>query len=89
MNYEINHADKSITYNGTKHVMPRKEFMMFCYIKDKEGKIVSRQELLENIWEGVIVDERTIDVHLRRIRMRFPDVPIVTRRCFGYIWNNN
>jgi len=87
MDYIINDQDKSIEYNGVKVFPPRKEFMLFKYLQDNPNRIISRDELLKNIWdEGIIVESRTIDVHLRRIRKRLPDAPIVTRRCYGYMY---
>lgn len=86
MSYEVDHKNKTVVHDGEKHIMPKKEFDMLCYIKDNKDRIISREELLERLWPDVIVDRRTVDVHLLRIRKRFPDVPIITRRCFGYIW---
>lgn len=87
MDYIINNEDKSIEHNGAKVLLPRKEFMMFKYLKSNPNRIISRDELLENIWEkGVVVVSRTIDVHMRRIRKRLPGAPIVTRRCYGYMY---
>lgn len=87
MLYTINQDDKSIKHKDVKHFLPRKEFMIFTYLHDNPNKIISRASILDKIWEdGVVVDSRTIDVHVRRIRKRFPDAPIITRRCFGYMW---
>ena len=87
MDYIINDQDKSIEYNGVKVFPPRKEFMMFCYLLNNPNRIISRDELLKNIWdEGIIVESRTIDVHMRRIREKLPHAPIITRRCYGYMY---
>lgn len=87
MDYIINHQDKSIEYNGVKVFPRRKEFLLFNYFLNNPNRIISRDELLKNVWdEGIIVESRTIDVHMRKIRERLPNVPIITRRCYGYMY---
>lgn len=90
MEYIINDTEKVIEYNNKRNVLPRKQFEMFKYFYNNKGRMISREELLRNIWEqDVIVCTRTIDVHIRRIRKTFPEAPIVTRKCYGYMWENN
>jgi two-component system alkaline phosphatase synthesis response regulator PhoP len=87
MNYKINNEEKSIEYYGEKQFLPKKEYLLFVYFQNNPNKVITRETLLKEIWdEGVVVTLRTIDVHIRRLRKRFPDVPIITRKCYGYMW---
>ncbi|MVB10317.1 Heme response regulator HssR [Caprobacter fermentans] len=62
-------------YSGNDRVgdIPLKEFELLCKLARSQGKIISRGDLIEEIWgydfEG---NERTLDVHINRLRMKFP-----------------
>lgn len=61
-NYQIELENQKIS-------LPRKEFETFVYLAKNRGKIVRREQLLENVWgNNVVVTHRTIDVHIRKIR---------------------
>ncbi len=62
--------DKYVVYlNKEKLVFPRKEFDLLSYLAKKVGKVVTRDQILNTIWgEDVFVINRTIDVHIRKIR---------------------
>jgi two-component system alkaline phosphatase synthesis response regulator PhoP len=90
MEYRIDQTDKSIVHNNDVFYLPKKEFRIVEFLQNNPNKIISREEILENVWDrDVVVVNRTIDVHIRRIRKKFPNIPIVTRKCYGYMWNNN
>lgn len=90
MEYRINNNEKIIEYKEQNVYLPKKEFELFVYFQSNPDKILTREEILQNVWDyGVVVDTRTIDVHIRRLRKRFPDVPIVTRKCYGYMWKSD
>jgi two-component system alkaline phosphatase synthesis response regulator PhoP len=55
--------------NNEKIVLPRKEFEIISYLASKNGKVIPREKLLNSIWGvDVFVGDRTIDVHVRKIR---------------------
>jgi DNA-binding response OmpR family regulator len=66
------------------------EFRLLCELAESAGRVLSRQTLLERVWEhGYFGDERIVDVHVRRLRTkveRDPGVPrvVVTVRGLGY-----
>lgn len=80
--FECKKADQDI-------VLPRKEFELLFTLASYPGKTFTRDQLIEKIWgydyEG---DERTIDVHIKRLRERFPEEEhafvIRTMRGLGY-----
>ncbi|REK77702.1 response regulator transcription factor [Paenibacillus paeoniae] len=80
------------TYKVTKGIeslaLPLKEFELLYKLAGKPGQIYTREQLIDQIWgmdyEG---DERTVDVHIKRLRERFaetPDFRIDTVRGLGY-----
>jgi DNA-binding response OmpR family regulator len=86
MIHKVNEQDKTIEYNGEKYQITRMEFELFKYLINN-NRIVSREELISEVWkyDNHVGSNRTIDVHIRRIRKKIPDCPIVTRKCFGYM----
>ena len=90
MEYRINEKEKSVDYNDRTYYLPKKEFRLMEYLYNNANKILTRDLILLNVWgDDVIVGNRTIDVHIRKLRKTFPNIPIVTRRCYGYMWKNN
>lgn len=58
-----------ITVDGNKKVFPRKEFELLYYLANNPGKVFSREVLLKDVWGAdVYVVDRTVDVHIRKIR---------------------
>ncbi len=66
-------------------VLPKKEFELLSLLMQKPGKVYSRETIMNKIWGGdVIVGERTIDVHIRKLRQRLGDDYIITVSGVGY-----
>ncbi len=79
-NYQIEMKNKKIS-------LPRKEFETFVYLAKNQGKIVRREQLLEHVWgNDVVVTQRTIDVHIRKIREKLGEYAdlIETIKGVGY-----
>ncbi len=65
--------------------LPRKEFDLLYFFASHPGRVFSRQELLDRVWgAGVYVVDRTIDVHVRKIREKIGDRYIETVKGVGY-----
>ncbi len=73
---------------GREMSLPQKEFLLIFKLLSYPGKIFTRQQLLDEIWGmDSETDERTVDVHINRLRERFKnneDFDIVTVRGLGY-----
>ncbi|MCP4441800.1 MAG: response regulator transcription factor [Aureispira sp.] len=68
-----------------KIVLAKKEFELLCLLASKPGKVFSREEIFKNVWgNDVIVGNRTIDVHIRKIREKIGDKYIKTIKGIGY-----
>lgn len=64
--------------------LPRKEFELFYFMASRPGKVFRREELLTQIWENVHVTDRTVDVHIRKLRSKLGDYYIQTVKGVGY-----
>jgi two-component system OmpR family response regulator len=86
---QLNRQSYSIQINDHSLTLPLKEFELLFKLASYPNKTFSREQLIEQIWgfdyEG---DERTVDVHIKRLRERFPDGQygfwITTIRGLGY-----
>ncbi len=77
--------EKYVIYeNGNNHLLPRKEFELMALLVSKPGKVFTREEIYDKIWGSTFVGERTIDVHIRKLRERFGDRYIKTVKGVGY-----
>ena len=74
-----------IKKNGEKVKLPKKEFELLSLLMSKPGKVYTRAVIMEQIWGGeVIVGDRTIDVHIRKLREKLGDELIKTIKGVGY-----
>lgn len=71
--------------NDTKIVLAKKEFELLYLLASKPGKVYTRETILKNIWEdSVVVTNRTIDVHIRKLREKIGDDYVATVKGVGY-----
>ena len=71
--------------NGNKVVLAKKEFELFYLLASKPGKVYTRESILKNIWEdSVVVTNRTIDVHIRKLREKLGETYVATVKGVGY-----
>ena len=66
---EINREKYTVTLNGKSIVLPKKEFEILSFLSSNPGKVFPREKILRDVWgDDIFVVERTIDVHVRKIR---------------------
>jgi two-component system alkaline phosphatase synthesis response regulator PhoP len=97
-NSEISSDDKSdmggikidrerylIIQDGKEINLPKKEFELLALLASKPGKVFTREVILDKVWGGeVIVGDRTIDVHIRKLREKLGEEFIKTVKGIGY-----
>lgn len=84
----INRTSYSVTNNGNPLVMPKKEFELLYFLAKHPDKVFNRDELLEKVWGvDVYVVERTVDVHIRKLREKIPEHYIKTLKGVGYMFS--
>lgn len=81
----INREKYNVTYKDVPVILARKEFELLSLLASKPGKVFLRNEILEKVWgTEVIVGDRTIDVHVRKIRQKIGVDCISTVKGVGY-----
>lgn len=78
--------EKYLVYkDGEEFSLPKKEFELLALLISKPGKVFTRDVILEIVWGGdVVVGDRTIDVHIRKLREKLGDHYIKTIKGVGY-----
>jgi two-component system alkaline phosphatase synthesis response regulator PhoP len=74
-----------IVCKGVEMILPKKEFELIRLLASKPNKVFTREEILSKVWgDDVIVGDRTIDVHIRKIREKVGIENIRTVKGVGY-----
>ncbi len=83
----INKTDFSVKIEGNSKFFPKKEFEILFMLSSSAGKVFSRQNILDNVWgTDIYVVDRTVDVHIRKIREKLGEFGslIETIKGVGY-----
>ncbi len=74
-----------VNNRGEELVLPKKEFELLSLLISKPNKVFTRDEIFHEVWgDHVVVSDRTIDVHIRKLREKIGDQYIVTVKGVGY-----
>ncbi|MBN8701777.1 MAG: response regulator transcription factor [Bacteroidetes bacterium] len=74
-----------IIKDGVEITLPKKEFELLALLTSKPGKVFTREVILDTVWGGeVVVGDRTIDVHIRKLREKIGEDCIKTVKGVGY-----
>lgn len=75
----------AVTVGGREIVLPRKEFNLLALLHSAPRRVFTREDIYSAVWgDGVVVGDRTIDVHIRKLREKIGDRHIVTIKGVGY-----
>ena len=89
-NLEINKEKYIIIINDKELILPRKEFELILLLASKPDNVFTRDEIYNKIWgDSVVVGDRTIDVHIRKLREKIGNNYIKTIKGVGYKFTNN
>jgi len=84
-NIELNYEKLELIVDGKKVLLRKKEFLLLQLLTSKPGKVFRRHEILNKVWgSDVIVGDRTIDVHIKKLREHIPPNRIKTIKGVGY-----
>jgi len=84
-NIIIDRDEYIVVKNGKKIMLPRKEFELFSLLTSKPGKVFNREVIMKKVWgSDVVVGDRTIDVHIRKLREKIGDTHFKTVKGVGY-----
>ncbi|CAI8364853.1 MAG TPA: DNA-binding response regulator [Flavobacteriaceae bacterium] len=84
-NLTINREEYKILVDTQEMVLPRKEFELLSLLASKPGKVFKREDILDSVWgNDVVVGDRTIDVHIRKLREKIGEQKFKTIKGVGY-----
>ncbi|MED5354927.1 MAG: response regulator transcription factor [Bacteroidota bacterium] len=81
----IDRSSYKISISGNELNLPRKEFELLYLLASRPGKVFKREHILESVWgKDVVVGDRTIDVHIRKLREKIGNTFFKTVKGVGY-----
>jgi two-component system alkaline phosphatase synthesis response regulator PhoP len=81
----INREEYKVLNGKEEIILPRKEFELLALLASRPGKVFKRDDILDSVWGNhVVVGERTIDVHIRKLREKIGDDKFKTVKGVGY-----
>jgi two-component system response regulator VicR len=89
-NLVIDYSRHSVFKNGQELELTQREYKLITFLAENPGKVISRQELLSEVWQyDYYGDLRAVDVAVRRLREKLEDNPaepeyVMTKRGVGY-----
>lgn len=87
----VNKKDMSLSVDGDPMKVTRKEIELLCYLLTHRGQVLSREQLLDAVWDknGYVL-ERTVDVHITHLRRKLGAYGkhIITKSGYGYLFEN-
>ena len=84
-NLEILADEYKIILSGKEILLPKKEFELLYLLANKPNKVFKRGKIMKNVWgSDVVVGDRTIDVHIRKLREKIGDKYFKTIKGVGY-----
>lgn len=85
---KLSYDSMTVEQNGESAELPQKEFLLIFKLLSYQNKVFTRRQLMDELWDmDSETDERTVDVHINRLRERFKnnsDFEIITVRGLGY-----
>ena len=81
---DIYKDEHKLICNNKELDLARKEFNLLYLLMTIPGKVFSRQEIIKEVWDDTVVGDRTIDVHVRKIREKIGNKYIKTIKGVGY-----
>jgi len=88
----IDTVAKTLSINGCNTVLTKKEYEILCLLIEHLGRVFTREEILASVWKDEsYVLERTVDVHIARLRKKLNEYGrcIANRAGYGYFFDNN
>ena len=90
-NIRMDCQEMKVYKSGREIVLSKRELQLLLYLWENAGRIVSKENILTNIWDmdGQFVDENTVTVNISRLKNKLGTDEISNVRGLGYIWSGN
>ena len=83
--FGIDRERHTVSIDGVEFALPKKEFALLALLSSEPGRLFTREDIYARVWgTDVIVGERTIDVHIRKLRQKIGERRIITVKGLGY-----
>lgn len=83
--FSIDKSKYLVLNKGKEILLPKKEFELLSLLYSEVSRVFTREEILDNVWgKDIVVGDRTIDVHIRKLREKIGSERIVTIKGVGY-----
>lgn len=79
----IDRTKRRVTKGGSAIALTSREFEMLAFLASRAGAVVSRDSILDNLWPGVHVTPRTVDVHIAALRKKLENDPMAPTLLIG------
>ena len=89
---QINYETKKVLVDNKEVQLTRKEYMILAFLTQSPQRFFTREQILSQVWdEDAYVIERSVDVHIARLRKKLGIIGenIINRTGFGYSFDNN
>ncbi len=78
--------EMKVSFNGSAVILSKNEFLLLKYFLENIGKILSRDDIIKTVWgEDYYIEDNSVDVYVRHLRLKFGESLIKTIRGMGYI----
>jgi two-component system response regulator RegX3 len=93
-NLVVDYNEQKAFVKGTECKLTAMEFRLLTYLIDNKNRLITKDELFENVWNDKFTQDGTLNVHIRKLRMQIEDDPndpkyIITVWKGGYRFNGN
>lgn len=90
----LDYDSRQVIVHGSPVPLKEMEFKLLCYLMENKGKVITKEEIFQNVWQDCFVGDGTLSVHIRHLRCKIendPDQPkyIKTRWGVGYVFEEN
>lgn len=87
----VNCREMKVYRKEQEVALSKKELQLLIYLLENAGRIVSKENILEHIWDvdGQFIDENTVTVNISRLKNKLETDAVSNVRGLGYIWSGN
>lgn len=88
---QVNYQEMKVFKGGTEVSLSKKELQLLMYLWENAGQILSKEKILEHVWDvdGQFVDDNTVTVNISRLKNKLETDEISNVRGLGYIWTGS